>query len=172
MDFNLKPTLKEDLITLRPLEINDFDALFLAASDPLIWVLHPSPLRYQVEDFKKYFNYILNTKGALSVIDLKKNKIIGASSYYELDEHTSEVCIGYTFLERAYWGGLYNKEMKNLMLNHAFKYVDHVIFHVDPRNIRSQRAMEKLGATKSGPKPYLKPDGIIRDVYFYQIDKG
>ena len=62
----------------------------------------------------------------------------------------SSVHIGYTFLAKKYWGKGYNKALKSLMLNHAFKYVDKVIFHVGSNNIPSQKAMNKLGALKTG----------------------
>jgi len=58
--------------------------------------------------------------------------------------------IGWTFLGRAYWGGRYNGEMKRLMLDHAFRSVNRVIFVIGPDNRRSQRAVEKLGAVRTG----------------------
>lgn len=60
--------------------------------------------------------------------------------------------IGWTFLARAYWGGRYNGEMKRLMLRHAFAAVSRVIFVIGAGNIRSQRAIEKIGAVRAGTR--------------------
>jgi hypothetical protein len=57
---------------------------------------------------------------------------------------------GWTFLARAYWGGSYNGELKQLMLRHAFRFVRRVVFLVDPANIRSQQAVERIGAIRAG----------------------
>ena len=70
--------------------------------------------------------------------------------------------IGWTFLARAYWGGRYNGEMKRLMLEHAFRSVDRVIFIIGPENRRSQRAVEKIGAVRSGST--MDPQGRERVV--------
>jgi RimJ/RimL family protein N-acetyltransferase len=56
--------------------------------------------------------------------------------------------IGWTFLARQYWGGSYNLEVKRLMLEHAFRFIDTVVFWVGDTNWRSQRAMEKIGGVR------------------------
>jgi RimJ/RimL family protein N-acetyltransferase len=56
------------------------------------------------------------------------------------------VVIGYSFLERAQWGTGANREMKSLMIAHANRWAETVLFHVSPGNMRSQRALEKIGA--------------------------
>ena len=141
---SFQPTLRGKLVQLRPLKDFDHDALFIVASDPLIWEVHPVPDRYKPEGFKKYFDFIINTGGALAVEDLKGN-LIGSSSFYGLNPQASEIIIGYTFLARKYWGGKYNKDLKSLMLNHAFQFVDTAIFEIGEQNIRSRRAIEKIG---------------------------
>jgi RimJ/RimL family protein N-acetyltransferase len=143
---NLQPTLRGSSIELRPLKFEDFDELFTAASDPLIWELHPQPDRYKRDVFQRYFDSGIESKGAFVVIDLRSGKIIGSSRYYKYDPHRREVAIGYTFLTRAFWGGATNREMKSLMLDHAFQSVDRVLFEVGENNLRSRRALEKIGA--------------------------
>jgi N-acetyltransferase len=76
--------------------------------------------------------------------------VIGSSRFHGYDEAAGEVEIGWTFLARSHWGGQYNREMKRLMLEHAFRYVDRVVFLIDPANYRSQRAIEKIGAVRAG----------------------
>ena len=150
MDFDLQPSLKGDLLHLRPLITSDFDALYAVASDPLIWEQHPHSDRYKLDVFQKFFADGLASGGALIAIDNKTNAVFGSSRFANLDEQKSAIEIGWTFLARSHWGGLYNREMKHLMLRHAFKFVKTVIFLVGPKNLRSQRALAKIGALPAG----------------------
>src|SRR6266480_7747610 len=150
MSFDLQPNLKGELIELRPLASEDWDDLFSVASDPLIWEQHPESDRYKEVVFKVFFREALESGGAFVVIDKNTQQIIGSTRFYGYDPEKSEIEIGWTFLARKYWGGRYNGEMKELLLAHAFKFVETVVFLVGEHNIRSQRAMEKIGATKVG----------------------
>jgi RimJ/RimL family protein N-acetyltransferase len=155
VEFDLQPTLKGNLVEVRPLAREDFGALFQAASDPLIWEQHPESDRYQRAIFERFFDGAIESRGAFAVIDRKSGRIIGSSRYHNLDPAEREVEIGFTFLERAFWGGAYNGELKSLMLDHAFRFVDRVVFVVGPSNLRSQKALEKIGARflKTVPRP-------------------
>ena len=148
MPFELQPTLTGDLIELRPLRPDDFDDLFAVASDPMIWEQHPEHDRYTLPTFQRFFQGALDSGGAFVAIDRKSGQVIGSSRYYGYDPTNSEVEIGWTFLAREYWGGRYNGEMKKLMLDHAFRFVEHVVFLIGPNNIRSQRAVEKIGGVR------------------------
>jgi RimJ/RimL family protein N-acetyltransferase len=150
MPFDLQPQLKGELIELRPLTPEDWDGLFAVASDPLIWEQHPESDRYKEEVFKIFFKEALESGGAFVVIDQKSQQIIGSTRFYGYDPEKSEIEIGWTFLARKYWGGRYNREMKKLLLAHAFKFVETVIFFVGQKNFRSQKAMEKIGAIRNG----------------------
>ena len=150
MSFDLQPHLKGELLELRPLALGDWDDLFAVASDPLIWEQHPESDRYKEEVFKVFFREALESSGALVVIDHKTQQIIGSTRFYGYDPEKSEIEIGWTFLARKYWGGQYNREMKSLMLNHAFKFVENVVFLIGEKNIRSQKAIEKIGAIRNG----------------------
>ena len=150
MSFDLQPNLKGDLIELRPLRPEDWDDLFAVASDPLIWKQHPESDRYKEEVFRTFFQGALESGGAFVVIDAKSKQIIGSTRFHGYDPEKSEVEIGWTFLARKYWGGRHNREMKQLMLAHAFQFVDNVVFYVGENNMRSRRATEKIGAIKSG----------------------
>ena len=147
MDFDLQPTLIGELLKLRPLEPKDFDALFCAASDPLIWKQHPESDRYMREVFQTYFDGALECGGAFAIVDRASGRIIGSSRYANFDSERCEIEIGWTFLERQFWGGAYNRELKRLMLGHAFRFVERVVFVVGETNFRSQKALEKIGAT-------------------------
>ena len=150
MSFDLQPHLKGELIELRALTPEDWDELFEVASDPLIWEQHPESDRYKEEVFKVFFKNALESGGAFVVIDTRTQRIIGSTRFHGYDPKASEIEIGWTFLARKYWGGRYNWEMKQLMLDHAFRYVENVVFFVGENNIRSRRATEKIGAVESG----------------------
>ena len=150
MSFDLQPHLKGELIELRPLTAEDWEDLFAVASDPLIWEQHPENDRYKEEVFKIFFKDALESGGAFVVIDTKDKQIIGSTRFHGYDPEKSEIEIGWTFLAREYWGGRYNAEMKQLMLAHAFQFVENVAFYVGEKNLRSQKATEKIGGIRDG----------------------
>lgn len=165
MSFDLQPTLKGELLGLRPLRPEDLHDLYAVASDPLIWEQHPVKDRYKEEVFKGFFREALECGGTLIAIDSKDGQVIGSSRFHGYDKENSEIEIGWTFLARSHWGGIYNREMKQLMLRHAFKVVNRVIFLVGPRNLRSQKAVEKIGGVRAGSRP----DAGGRESFVYQI---
>jgi N-acetyltransferase len=165
MPFELQPILQGELIGLGPLRPEDFHNLFAVASDPLIWEQHPSKDRYKEEAFKEFFREALSSGGAFIAIDSKTGQVVGSSRFHGYDEEKSEIEIGWTFLARSHWGGIYNREMKQLMLRHAFQFVKSVVFLVGPKTLRSQRAVEKLGAVRVGSRP----DANGRNSFVYQL---
>jgi len=165
MPFDLQPILKGELLALRPLRPEDFDELYAVASDPLIWEQHPANDRYKEEVFREFFRKALESGGALIAIDSKDGRVIGSSRFFGYNEAESEIEIGWTFLARSHWGGVYNGEMKQLMLRHAFQFVENVVFLVGPQNLRSQRALEKIGAVCVGSR--VNAEGV--DSFVYQI---
>jgi RimJ/RimL family protein N-acetyltransferase len=132
---------------VRPLRSDDFTALYAVASDPRIWEQHPVRDRHRLERFREFFDDAVRSGGALAV-ETTRGELIGSSRFHDFDQRTGEVEIGWTFLARSHWGGHTNRELKSLMLGHAFEYVERVVFRVGPENRRSQRALEKLGATR------------------------
>jgi N-acetyltransferase len=160
-----QPILKGERLELRPLRPEDFADLYAVASDPLIWEQHPASDRYKEEVFKEFFREALESGGALIAIDRRSGRVIGSSRFHGYDQEKSEIEIGWTFLARSHWGGVFNGEMKQLMLRHAFQFVDRVIFLVGPKNVRSQRAVEKIGGVRAGSRR----DAYGRDSFVYQI---
>lgn len=141
------------MLTLRPLHEQDFEALYAAARDPMIWQQHPAADRWQEPVFRQYFRSAIDSGGAVLATRRSDGAAIGCSRFHQYKPERNEVEIGYTFLVRACWGGAFNGEMKRLMLEHAFQRVERVIFHVAPANLRSQRAMEKIGGVRAGTGP-------------------
>jgi N-acetyltransferase len=165
MPFDLQPALKGQLLELRPLRAEDLHDLYTAAADPLIWEQHPVKDRYKEEVFTVFFRESLESGGTLIAIDAKHGQVIGSSRFHAYNEEKSEIEIGWTFLARSHWGGVYNGEMKQLMLRHAFRFVTNVVFLVGPENWRSQRAVEKIGGVRMGSRL----DGGGRKSFIYQI---
>jgi RimJ/RimL family protein N-acetyltransferase len=148
--IDLQPALYGKGLCLRPLAVGDHEALYQVASDPLIWEQHPSPLRYKREVFDaQIFSTGIVSQSTLVVIDQDSLQIIGSSRYYDVNEIDQEIAIGFTFLARSHWGGTANQEMKSLMLAHAFTWARRVWFHVGCHNMRSRKALEKIGAKLS-----------------------
>jgi len=165
MNVNLQPTLKGELIELRPLAEEDFAELYAVASDPLIWEQHPASDRYKEDVFREFFRGAMESRGAFVVIDLKDRRVIGSSRFHAYDPVKSEVEIGWTFLARKYWGGIHNGEMKRLMLEHAFAFVDRVLFSIGSTNVRSQTAVERIGGVRAGSRA----DAAGRESFIYEI---
>ncbi len=147
------------------MQAQDFEALFQVASDPLIWEQHPQRNRYEDATFRAFFEEALSSGGALVVVERATGQIIGSSRYHGYDEEGSVIEIGWSFLARAYWGGRFNGEMKHLMLEHAFRRVNRVIFVIGPANLRSQRAVEKIGGVRAG----TTSDAQGRERIIYEI---
>jgi len=168
MTFELQPTLKNEILEVRPLRTDDWEELYAVASDPLIWEQHPNSDRYKPDVFRKFFDEALESGGAFVVIDCKTGRVIGSSRFNCYDLARSEIEIGWTFLARSHWGGTYNGELKRLMLEHAFKFVDNVVFFIGSTNIRSQRALEKIGGVHIGTKS--DPNG--RESFIYRITRS
>jgi RimJ/RimL family protein N-acetyltransferase len=171
IDFDFNPTLEGARVIVRPIATKDWTSMFAAAADPEIWKQHPATDRFTEPVFREYFDGAIDCGSAFAFVDRKSGKIIGSSRYHGLDSVNSEIEIGWTFLSRDYWGGSFNSEIKQLMLEHAFLFVDTVVFWVGETNSRSRRAMEKIGG--------VLRDGVrIRDIsgddpnVVYEVRKG
>ncbi len=143
--FDAQPSLTGVTVTLSPLRAEDWDALFAVAADPLIWAVHPAHDRWQEPVFRRFFNDALASGGCLVIRDKASGAVIGSSRYDRSRVEPGEVEIGWTFLAREYWGGVTNREIKTLMVNHALRWFDAAVFYVGEENVRSRRAMEKIG---------------------------
>jgi RimJ/RimL family protein N-acetyltransferase len=162
--MDLQPILQGELLLLRPLRADDFDALHAVASDPLIWEQHPDSTRWTEERFRIFFREALASGGALVAVDASDGRIVGSSRYHGYDPERREVEIGWSFLARSHWGGRYNGEMKRLMLRHAFCFVDRVVFVIGPENRRSRRAVEKIGGVLAGTIATADGERVVYEI--------
>jgi N-acetyltransferase len=172
MDFELQPTLRGPLIELRPLQADDWTTLSKAASDPLIWEQHPERDRWKPEVFRRYFDGAMDSGGAFAILDRAAGQIIGSSRYCDYRPAESQIEIGWTFLERKYWGGEYNGELKRLMIEHALRFVENVVFVVGEKNLRSQRALAKVGARFLRSDTASAPDGTARNNVVFVVRRA
>ncbi|MFC4213317.1 GNAT family N-acetyltransferase [Pedobacter lithocola] len=170
MDFDLQPSLKNDLITVIPLKDEDFDSLYAVASDPLIWEQHPNKDRYKKSVFETFFKGAIESRSAFIVYDNITGEVVGSSRFYDFEENNS-IVVGYTFIGRKFWGKGYNASLKKLMLDYAFQLVDKVILHIGATNFRSQKAAEKLGAVKISEIEIAYYGEAIKWNFVYQIEK-
>jgi RimJ/RimL family protein N-acetyltransferase len=171
--LNLQPKhLQNEWVQLVPLQVTDFEVLYAVAADPLIWEQHPNKLRYKQEVFQNYFDGAIQSKGAFLILETKSKKVIGSSRFYDYNEKDSSLLIGYTFIGRNFWGKKYNQALKKCMLDYAFQHVNSVYFHIGACNIRSQKAIEKIGAIKVDEQnvSYHGEENTLN--YIYKITKS
>jgi RimJ/RimL family protein N-acetyltransferase len=147
--FDLQPTLENEFMKIQPLKETDFEMLYAVASDPLLWEQHPNKDRYKREIFEIFFKGAIESGGAFLVLDKQTGDVIGSSRFYDYNLENRSILIGYTFFARSHWGSKYNPSLKTLMMDHAFQFVNVVIFHIGANNVRSQKAIERLGALKT-----------------------
>jgi RimJ/RimL family protein N-acetyltransferase len=163
--FYLQPTLEDEIVILRPLKEEDLDDLYMVASDPLIWEQHPSKDRCRRDVFELFFEDGMASGGAFVVIDKTTGQVIGSTRFHRIDEVENAIEIGWTFLARGYWGGRYNQAMKKLMMDYAFQFVDNILFYIDENNLRSQRAVKKIGGERimslAGVTLEVRPDASV-----------
>jgi len=167
--FDLEPVLTGPALRVRPIRSDEIEALYVVASDPLMWAQHPAKNRSERAVFEGWFKSALE-QHALVVEELSSQRVIGSSRYYHWDAAAREVAIGFTFVARDRWGGSTNAELKRLMLAHAFKCADVVWFHVDPANTRSRKAMEKIGGALSHTAAIAINGEAPKEYVFYRID--
>ena len=168
--IDLQPVLTGELVQLRPIRADDWAEMYAAASDPLIWAGHPVKDRWQEPIFRQFFDDAVASGSAFAILDRATGRIVGSSRYHGHDPAAREIEIGWTFFTRDCWGRGHNAEAKRLMLDHAFRYVERVIFVVGETNHRSRRAMEKLGGTLRAEFDRVMHGRTIRHVV-YEIRK-
>lgn len=150
MNFSIQPTLENENVKLIPLQEIDFERLFAVASDPEVWAMHPNKERYKRDVFQNFFKGAIESKGAFLIIDKNSEDVLGSTRFYDFNENEQSIFIGYTFYGTNSWGKNINSQVKKMMLDYIFQFVDKVIFHVGKDNIRSVKAMNKLGAKNLG----------------------
>jgi RimJ/RimL family protein N-acetyltransferase len=171
MHFNLQPILENETILLFPLMQQDFEELYSVAADPDIWKQHPNKDRWKKEIFQTFFEGALQSKGAFKIINKTDQSVIGSTRFYDYDDQENSILIGYTFYATKYWGKGINLSVKKIMLDYIFQFVSNVYFHIGSQNIRSQIAISRLGAMKTGEKEVMYFGEQPKLNYVYRIKK-
>jgi len=167
-----QPVLEGERLLLRPLTSADWDALWAVASDRELWAGHPSHDRWQEPVFREFFDEALARGGALAIVDKTDGRVIGSSRFQDHDPAgEGQVEIGWSFLDRAYWGRGYNAEFKRLMLEHAFRFVGRVVFRVGADNAISRGAMKNIGGRLTGETFVAERAGRPVDHVIYEITR-
>ena len=169
--MDMQPTLIGPALLMRAATPDDWDGLYAIGSDPSIWALHPAPGRWREPAFRAYVDEGLASGGMLVAVEQASGAICGTSRYSTQFAEPDEVEIGWTFLARTHWGGAVNREMKHLMLTHAFGGFPRVIFRIGEDNVRSRRAVEKIGARLLDRRETVDVSGTTVPYVVYAIER-
>ena len=179
MTINFEPVLENEIVRLTPLTLENYKDLSPVASQEKLVQYSPSDI-YTAESLKHYVMRALEEKKGkrsipLLIFDKRKKQVAGSTRYMNLQIRNKVLEIGSTWIGQEFQGSGLNSEMKHLMLDHAFNTMDFekVEFRIDERNIRSRKAVEKLGGVLEGilrRNVYLL-DGFKRNTCCYGILK-
>lgn len=171
MNFSIQTVLENEKYQLIPLQQGDFESLYEVASDPKVWEQHPNKDRYKREVFENFFRGAIESKGAFKIIEKETGAVLGSSRFYDYDEAKNSIFIGYTFYGTKSWGKGINPQIKKLMLDYIFQFVDTVHFHIGKENYRSQIALERLGGKKIAEQEVAYFGEPTRTNFVYEIKK-
>jgi RimJ/RimL family protein N-acetyltransferase len=169
--------LEGRFVRLEPLSLEHAVQLSEVSADPEVWRYLPSPLE-TVEQVRVWTETALrNTAGGEEMpfvtVDRETNRPVGSTRYMDIRRPHRGVEIGYSWLGTAWWRTALNSEAKYLMLRHAFETLGcmRVALKTDMLNLRSQRAIERLGAVREGilRKHMVVQDGRFRDTVYFSI---
>lgn len=169
--------LENDVVQLRSIKRRDVEGIIEAAYDPKIWVhmsetllTHEAVLQYVEKALKEHES---DQSYKLVVISKKTGQIIGSTTLFDISLQHKRLEIGYTWINPAYWRTNINTNCKYLLLTYCFEELGlhRVQIKTDHENIRSQKAIERLGATKEGTlrNHMIRKDETVRHTVMYSI---
>ena len=178
--MQLQPvTLEGQPVRLEPLTLEHAEALWLVGTDAEIWRWMPYTVQSE-DDMRQYIRTALARQQAgtgLGFINILKERHqpVGATTYLNAEAANRRLEIGSTWISPAWQRSVVNTEAKYLQLCHAFEVLGciRVEFKTDALNVKSRRAIARLGATEEGTfrNHMVMPDGRKRhSVYFSIID--
>lgn len=172
------PILLEDAhVVLEPLCPDHVPALEAAAADGELWKLWftsvPAPGQMAAYVEKALSGQREDRMLPFAIREKATGELVGSTRYYDMVNDPPRVAIGYTWYAKRWQKSHVNTACKRLLLAHAFEALGCVAveFHTDGRNLDSQRAIERLGATREGVLRAHKrrPDGSLRDTVCYSV---
>lgn len=179
MIFDTDIILEDECVLLRRYHNTDKIQLEDIVYDEDIWRLMPTKVS-NPEELDTWIQtvahgYKSGTRYTFMIMDKATGKIAGSTSYGNISDTDKRLEIGWTWLSRDYRGTGLNKHCKFLLLRYAFEVLkyERVELKTDVLNLRSRRAMQKIGATEEGilRSHTLMHDGRRRDTIYYSILK-
>ncbi len=171
-------TLTGRHVRLEPISVAHAGPLALQGGDAELWQYTSYGRPDPQDGFRAWFERVLQQHGrgsllGFAIVDLQQGEWVGGTTYLDIAPADRRLEIGNTWLGRAAWRTPVNTECKLLLLRHAFETLgmNRVQLKTDARNVRSQRAIERLGAVKEGVlrKYQIMGDGYVRDTAMYSI---
>ncbi|MHB8351676.1 MAG: GNAT family N-acetyltransferase [Thermoplasmata archaeon] len=178
MDFRPPVKLAGRHVKLEPLSQDDLAELVLAGEDPEIWRYLLTGDARGAEAMGRFIDLLLARQSqgsdlAFTVREAVHGHAIGMTRYLTIRREDRSVEIGGTWYHPRFWRSAVNTEAKYLLLRHAFdtEGCHRVEFKTDVENLRSQRAIERLGAQREGllREHRVRPDGRFRSSVYYGI---
>lgn len=169
------PTLQGEFVTLRPMDAaRDADALFAITPPDTFRYFLSWPAAWDAASFREFLvKHAATPKARMFTVLDAGGRVVGASAYLDIDSANRCVEIGATWYDPAVRGTRVNPECKLLQLAHAFDTLGcvRVTLKCDARNLHSQRAIAKLGATRESTlrRHRIQPDGFVRDTVYFSI---
>lgn len=166
--------LANALVALEPLTPDHKAGLAAAAADPVIWKNTP----LMGGSFETYWDLTraeqaTGTQVIFAVRRRSDARLVGMSRLFDISAENKRLEIGYTWYAPQTWGTAVNPAAKRLLLEHCFDdwQARRVQFLTDNRNLHSQTALKKLGATHEGVlrAHRIRPDGSRRDSHVFSI---
>jgi len=170
-----------DAVKLEPLDPSHAEDLLAAGADPEIWRYMPIPQPDTVAQVRKWIDeaWKLAATGEqlpFAIVDPETGRAVGSTRYLDIHRNWRTLEIGWTWLAASVQRSAVNTEAKLMLLKHAFEDQGalRVQFKTDARNLRSQQAIERLGARKDGVLRHhaLRRDGTVRDTVMYSLAAG
>ncbi|RZK54270.1 MAG: N-acetyltransferase [Hymenobacter sp.] len=177
MDYSQPIVLENSRVRLRPLETADFEALKEVAFDPELWRFTLTRADDAVS-LAAYIAAAIQARQAeqrypFAIIDRATGRLAGSTSYYHVDPDNQKLSIGYTWVGTEFQRTGLNRAAKHLLLCHAFDQLgcERVELETDSRNLKSQQAMRRMGATEEGTlrSHRLTQGNVRRDTVIFSI---
>ncbi|MBB5807127.1 RimJ/RimL family protein N-acetyltransferase [Saccharothrix ecbatanensis] len=175
MNWYDRPVLTGDHVRLEPLSPDHAEGLHEAGKDPDVWTWLSNRQPTTLDETRAYVERSLAdpTRLAWAQVDPRTNEVVGTTSYYEIDPKHRGLYIGHTWIGTRWQRTALNTDAKLLLLSRAFEDLKalRVGWHTDLGNERSQRAIERLGATREGVLRVhrIRPNGTLRDTVVYSM---
>ncbi len=168
---------RDGRVSLRPLRPSHVAGLFAARGDADTWRYLPATID-SLEDMDRVVEQAIASRRSeleypFVVYDRLQDCIAGSTRYLDLSPANRSLEIGWTWIEPSVRRSSVNTECKLLLLEHAFESLGciRVQIKTDARNIRSRKAIERIGFTHEGilRKHRIMPDGFVRDSVYYSM---